>query len=228
MAAQQTKLTDCQESTNTLKVEIQIQIRIKIQSQLARKAAPPSEYITPHLQSGGHMHLYSSHLHICLFCIFSLLFVSFVFCEAGIVYSVQPRIWDNSRFCNCLISHFSTSYMRLCIFLGDFDDTVKNVVPLLHLSLFCCGVFQYRGEVLRCNRCAICWFCAVFAALFCATKYFWECIKTERWRPGKQLSLLKSNAYRIHTQLVHFSVTYTDVKYSHSMRTILKFCINFA
>ena len=111
MAVQQTKLTDCQESTNTLKVEIQIQIRIKIQSQLARKAAPPSEYITPHLQSGGHMHLYSSHLHICLFCIFSLLFVSFVFCEAGIVYSVQPRIWDNSRFCNCLISHFSTSYI---------------------------------------------------------------------------------------------------------------------
>ena len=101
---------------------------------------------------------------------------------------------------------------------------------LLHLSLFCCGVFQYRGEVLRCNRCAICWFCAVFAALFCATKYFWECIKTERWRQGKQLSTLKYNAYRIHTQLqfVHFSVTYTDVKYSHSMRTILKFCINFA
>ena len=182
MAVQQTKLTDCQESTNTLKVEIQIQIRIKIQSQLARKAAPPSEYITPHLQSGGHMHLYSSHLHI-FFCIF----LSFLF----LLYSVKLEL---CRFCNCLISHFSTSYMRLCIFLGDFDDTVKNVVPLLHLSFFCCGVFQYRGEVLRCNRCAICWFCAVFAALFCATKYFWECIKTERWRPGKQLSLLKSSS----------------------------------
>ena len=103
-----TKLTDCQESTNTLKVEIQIQIRIKIQSQLARKAAPPSEYITPHLQSGGHMHLYFSHLHICLFLYlylyvltppyFFVFFLSFLFLlysvklELCTLYSVQPRI----------------------------------------------------------------------------------------------------------------------------------------
>ena len=93
MAAQQTKLTDCQESTNTLKVEIQIQIRIKIQSQLARKAAPPSEYITPHLQSGGHMHLYSSHLHIFLYFFLSFLFLLYsVKLELCTLYSVQPRI----------------------------------------------------------------------------------------------------------------------------------------
>ena len=147
MAVQQTKLTDCQESTNTLKVEIQIQIRIKIQSQLARKAAPPSEYITPHLQSGGHMHLYSSHLHICLFCIFSLLFVSFVFCEAGIVYSVQPRIWDNSRFCNCLISHFSTSYMRLCIFLGRHSEKRRTSLTLEPLLLWCLSIQRRSSEV---------------------------------------------------------------------------------
>ena len=117
MAVQQTKLTDCQESTNTLKVEIQIQIRIKIQSQLARKAAPPSEYITPHLQSGGHMHLYSSHLHIFLyffspFCFFCILW-SWNCVDFAIVWflTFPPHTCVYAYFWETLTTEWKTSYL---------------------------------------------------------------------------------------------------------------------